>query len=83
MSKYRLGYTAVLQFWDHPGSTQSLDPLSHSIPEHQSYTSSPGIVQGLPNSLAKSIPEHWSYTLQFMGVPSIEAEEAAASSLSE
>ena len=64
MLKYRLSYTAVLQSWDHPGSTQSLDPLSHNIPEHQNYTSSPGIVQGLPNSLAKSIPEHWSYALQ-------------------
>jgi len=73
MSKYCLGYTAVLQSWDHPGSTQSLDPLSHSIPEHQSYTSSPGIVQGLPNSLAtlcQSIPALCSYA----GSPGIVQE---------
>ena len=40
------------------GVTKSLDPLCHSIPEHQSYTSSPGIVQGLPNPLAPTVSEY-------------------------
>jgi len=39
----------------------SLGSLCQSIPEHRSYTGSPGILQGLPNLLGllcQSIPEH-------------------------
>ena len=53
------------QSWDFPGSTQSLEPLCQSIPEHQSYIGSPKIVLGLPNLLAtlcQSIQAHFSYT---------------------
>jgi len=51
------------QSWDFPSSTQSLESLCQSIPEHQCYIGSPKIVLGLPTPLAPPVSEYPS-TLQ-------------------